>query len=142
MKEILYIQAGELSNYTGTHFWNTQESYLTMNESRDFAGIDPGVAFCENIDDKVSVPCDISPPESAYTFIGPAHIMSSFDFNRQKMQVFTQYSTVNSYNLWQMAANFGTLARCNALGNTGEVPEELTESLWCDITCSVARFPV
>jgi hypothetical protein len=55
MKEILYIQAGELSNYTGTHFWNTQESYLTLSESEDYTEIDPSVSFCENVDDKVSV---------------------------------------------------------------------------------------
>ena len=28
MKEIIYIQAGNFANYIGTHFWNTQESYL------------------------------------------------------------------------------------------------------------------
>lgn len=55
MKEILYIQAGQLSNYTGTHFWNTQESYLASNESKDYADIDPSLSFCENVDDKVSV---------------------------------------------------------------------------------------
>ena len=53
MKEILYIQAGELSNYTGTHFWNTQESYLALNE--DYTEFDSGVSFCENVDDKVSL---------------------------------------------------------------------------------------
>ena len=53
MKEILYIQAGELSNYTGTHFWNTQERYLALNE--DYNEIDSSVSFCENVDDKVSV---------------------------------------------------------------------------------------
>ena len=53
MKEILYIQAGELSNYTGTHFWNAQESYLALNE--DYNEIDSSVSFCENVDDKVSV---------------------------------------------------------------------------------------
>lgn len=42
--------------------------------------------------------------------------------------------------LCQTAANFGTLARSNALGDM-EVPEELTESLWCDIITSVAGFP-
>ncbi|KAF8990150.1 mtDNA inheritance protein Dml1 [Cyathus striatus] len=31
MKEIVYIQAGEFSNYVGTHFWNTQESYFTYD---------------------------------------------------------------------------------------------------------------
>ena len=55
MKEILYIQAGELSNYTGSHFWNTQESYLASNESQDYTEVDSGVSFCENVDDKVSV---------------------------------------------------------------------------------------
>jgi hypothetical protein len=55
MKEILYIQAGELSNYTGTHFWNTQESYLALNEFQDYAEVDSSVSFCENVDDKVSV---------------------------------------------------------------------------------------
>ena len=32
MKEILYIQAGSLANYIGTHFWNTQETYLSFEE--------------------------------------------------------------------------------------------------------------
>lgn len=32
MKEIIYIQAGEFSNYTGTHFWNTQEAYFTYED--------------------------------------------------------------------------------------------------------------
>ncbi|KAI0920356.1 hypothetical protein AcV5_010118 [Taiwanofungus camphoratus] len=35
MKEILYIQAGSLSNYIGTHFWNTQESYFTYEEDEE-----------------------------------------------------------------------------------------------------------
>ena len=85
MKEILYIQAGELSNYTGTHFWNTQESYLTLDESGDHAGIDPSVAFCENVDDKVSVRYLISSSLISLFLIGQAHIMSSLGYNRQKM---------------------------------------------------------
>ncbi|KAG0698563.1 Misato segment II tubulin-like domain-containing protein [Suillus ampliporus] len=32
MREIIYIQAGSFANYTGTHFWNTQESYFTYND--------------------------------------------------------------------------------------------------------------
>ncbi|KAG1867812.1 Misato segment II tubulin-like domain-containing protein [Suillus subalutaceus] len=32
MREIIYIQAGSLANYTGTHFWNTQESYFTYDD--------------------------------------------------------------------------------------------------------------
>ena len=85
MKEILYIQAGELSNYTGTHFWNTQESYLTSNNFRD--KVDSGVSFCENVDDKVSVRYLIQSSLIHLLLIGQAHIMSSPDFNRQQMQV-------------------------------------------------------
>lgn len=44
------------------------------------------------------------------------------------------------YNLSQTVANFGTLARCNT-GNMGQAPEELTESLWCDISSPTAGFP-
>ncbi|KAI0072181.1 tubulin nucleotide-binding domain-like protein [Panus rudis PR-1116 ss-1] len=35
MKEILYIQAGNRSNWIGSHFWNTQESYFTYEEGED-----------------------------------------------------------------------------------------------------------
>ena len=35
MKEILYIQAGNVSNHIGTHFWNTQESYFTYGDDQD-----------------------------------------------------------------------------------------------------------
>ncbi|KAF8890836.1 tubulin domain-containing protein [Gymnopilus junonius] len=49
MKEILYIQAGELSNYTGTHFWNTQESYLQADELQ-VSEIASNISFSETID--------------------------------------------------------------------------------------------
>lgn len=32
MKEIIHIQAGELSNYVGTHYFNTLESYFSYGE--------------------------------------------------------------------------------------------------------------
>ncbi|KAK2463884.1 hypothetical protein APHAL10511_004056 [Amanita phalloides] len=32
MHEILYIQAGSFANYIGTHFWNTQETYLSFED--------------------------------------------------------------------------------------------------------------
>ncbi|KAI0776815.1 tubulin nucleotide-binding domain-like protein [Trametes elegans] len=35
MKEILYVQAGPLANFVGTHFWNAQESYFTYGEDED-----------------------------------------------------------------------------------------------------------
>ncbi|KAF9481069.1 tubulin nucleotide-binding domain-like protein [Pholiota conissans] len=51
MKEIIYIQAGEFSNYTGTHFWNTQESYLPYDEHGD-TEIEGDVSFCEGVDEE------------------------------------------------------------------------------------------
>ncbi len=53
MKEILYIQAGRLSNYTGTHFWNAQESYLTSDNGEP--RVDSSISFCESIDEQVRV---------------------------------------------------------------------------------------
>ncbi|KAJ4490746.1 mtDNA inheritance protein Dml1 [Lentinula aciculospora] len=35
MREILYVQAGNLANYVGTHFWNTQESYFTYSDDTE-----------------------------------------------------------------------------------------------------------
>lgn len=49
MREILYIQAGSLSNYTGTHFWNTQESYFTYDED-DIPLVDNSISFKEGRD--------------------------------------------------------------------------------------------
>jgi hypothetical protein len=52
MKEIFYIQAGALANYTGTHFWNTQESYFTYGED-DEALTFHDTSFGEGINRKV-----------------------------------------------------------------------------------------
>ncbi|KAJ3800617.1 Misato segment II tubulin-like domain-containing protein [Lentinula aff. detonsa] len=35
MREILYVQAGNLANYIGTHFWNTQESYFAYSDDEE-----------------------------------------------------------------------------------------------------------
>ena len=53
MKEIIYIQAGRLSNYTGTHFWNTQQCYLPSNDGEDV--VDSKVSFCESRDEQVRI---------------------------------------------------------------------------------------
>jgi Misato Segment II tubulin-like domain len=46
MKEIIYIQAGTFANYTGTHFWNTQQSYLDEDETESY---DWNVSFREGL---------------------------------------------------------------------------------------------
>ncbi|KAK0451190.1 mtDNA inheritance protein Dml1 [Desarmillaria tabescens] len=46
MREILYIQAGQLANYVGTHFWNTQETYLG-DETGDPIQISHATSFGE-----------------------------------------------------------------------------------------------
>ena len=55
MKEIIYIQAGNFSNYIGSHFWNTQESYFTYGEE-DASIVDHDISFREGQNLKVS-PC-------------------------------------------------------------------------------------
>ncbi|KAH7886241.1 Misato segment II tubulin-like domain-containing protein [Phlebopus sp. FC_14] len=49
MREIIYIQAGSFSNYIGTHFWNTQESYFTYDEGEPSIA-DHGISFMEGRD--------------------------------------------------------------------------------------------
>ncbi|KAI0061973.1 tubulin nucleotide-binding domain-like protein [Artomyces pyxidatus] len=48
MREIIYIQAGNFSNYIGTHFWNTQQSYFTYSED-DEVLVDHDVSFREGV---------------------------------------------------------------------------------------------
>lgn len=53
MKEIIYIQAGNLANHIGTHFWNTQESYFTYEEGEDPI-VEHDISFREGSTLKVS----------------------------------------------------------------------------------------
>lgn len=57
MKEIIYIQAGSLANFTGTHFWNTQESYFIYGSEEDGNADDPivsnDISFREGLTYKV-----------------------------------------------------------------------------------------
>ncbi|KAF8131640.1 Misato segment II tubulin-like domain-containing protein [Boletus edulis] len=50
MREIIHIQAGSLSNYTGTHFWNTQENYFVYDEE-DISMTDHNISFSEGRDE-------------------------------------------------------------------------------------------
>jgi hypothetical protein len=49
MKEIIYIQAGTCANYAGTHFWNTQESYLGEDDAENSVAHDWDVSFREGL---------------------------------------------------------------------------------------------
>jgi hypothetical protein len=49
MKEIIYLQAGTFANYTGTHFWNTQESYLSDDTAEHSFKHDRDVSFRETL---------------------------------------------------------------------------------------------
>jgi len=58
MKEILYIQAGTLPNFVGTHFWNTQESYFQYDgdegdDGADEPEINHDTSFREGLSPKV-----------------------------------------------------------------------------------------
>jgi len=35
MREIIYVQAGTTANYVGTHFWNVQDQYATLDAEGD-----------------------------------------------------------------------------------------------------------
>ena len=52
MREIIHIQAGPLSNYAGTHYWNAQESYFAYDED-DVSITDHNISFKEGRDNHV-----------------------------------------------------------------------------------------
>jgi len=60
MREILYIQAGPVSNYTGTHYWNTQEGYFTYDKS-DVPLTDHSISFKEGRDLHVRLTPTVTP---------------------------------------------------------------------------------
>lgn len=63
MKEILYIQAGSLANYVGTHFWNTQENYFIYGSEDDEGEpiVSNDISFKDDLAYKVS-PYDVLRP--------------------------------------------------------------------------------
>ena len=83
MKEILYISAGELSNYTSAHFWNTQESYL---QSEDQDSVASEISFCETMDTQVSK-SDSRQIAIHLSLTGQVNIMSSITVVRPQMWV-------------------------------------------------------
>lgn len=48
MREIITLQLGQQSNYLGTHFWNTQESYFTYGEDEE-SPVDHDVHFRQGL---------------------------------------------------------------------------------------------
>lgn len=66
MKEIIYIQAGNISNHVGTHFWNAQQSYFTYREGEEVL-VEHDVSFREGISPRVSRSLDVPCGFRAYT---------------------------------------------------------------------------
>ncbi|KAL1723957.1 Misato segment II tubulin-like domain-containing protein [Schizophyllum commune] len=52
MREIVYIQSGNSANYVGSHFWNTQECYLTEEDETVY---DRRVSFRESLADNGTI---------------------------------------------------------------------------------------
>lgn len=53
MREVLYVQAGSLSNFVGTHFWNAQESYFSYDNDDEEPIINHDISFREGVSAKV-----------------------------------------------------------------------------------------
>ena len=56
----MYIQAGTLPNFVGTHFWNTQESYFqydgdTDTDETDEPEVNHDISFREGVSPKVGL---------------------------------------------------------------------------------------
>lgn len=56
MREIIYVQAGRFANYAGTHFWNTQESYVPyVEDGQEGSDVDSMISFSESVDAEVCI---------------------------------------------------------------------------------------
>lgn len=49
MREIVHIQAGSFSNFIGTHYFNTLESYLSSEDEEVQNSVDHGISFREGV---------------------------------------------------------------------------------------------
>ncbi len=64
MREILYLQAGNYSNYVGTHFWNTQDMYRSLDEGNQ---VDDSISFTER--QNSDVPSSLDPPRQRISVV-------------------------------------------------------------------------
>lgn len=135
MREIIYVQAGTLANYTGTHFWNTQETYLFDTTVKDSLtnSHDPDVSFREGLSQTV---CIYSAHHRLrYDHFNRDNLLFARGFlflieKARKLQTFEGDRPLISVYI----ANFGTLAKTNALLGTNEddLPDEGVPAIWSD----------
>ncbi|EKM52417.1 uncharacterized protein PHACADRAFT_211670 [Phanerochaete carnosa HHB-10118-sp] len=52
MREILYFQAGRVSNFIGTHFWNAQENCFTYEDDAQESLVNHDVSFREGLNQR------------------------------------------------------------------------------------------
>ena len=145
MKEIIYIQAGNLANYTGTHFWNTQESYLNSDDaeldSEHSIAYDWDVSFREGLSASVRSFYYFVDMRWNVTFLERTYLLSQVvDFWQKRWAANTSSATSTTGNPKQ--ANFGTLSRSNALLGTDEDenPGENHPVIWYDISSHQPNF--
>lgn len=72
MREIIYVQAGTTANYVGTHFWNEQDHYATVEVDAGAGGdeqerIDHAKSFSIREDPDTARIMSFAIPRSAVT---------------------------------------------------------------------------
>lgn len=114
MREIIHIQAGPLSNYTGTHYWNTQENYFVYDED-DVSTTDYNISFKEGRDEHVRLVCFVRILVLHHLcLIHRTSLLCAQGFllSIRNVRVFLAKGIQASAHLpWLRKANFGTLTR-------------------------------
>lgn len=122
MREIVYINAGNFSNYIGTHFFNTQQAYLEDADANheDESAVDSVVSFREGL----------SNVRQIISFFNPQAKLKQFHCNRVSKRIAPVFSCLTS-NVSSRTSddgetsypfileNFGTLAKYNELYTAG-----------------------
>ena len=113
MREILYFQLGNYSNYIGTHFWNIQEAYLSQQSGNE-----------GSIDDQISLTERQSPNVRLFSCLFIYAFFGCWDYSRASYSIRGSWYLIGKVgnimcvgqlhlNLFRLE-NFGTLARSNA----------------------------
>lgn len=116
MREIIHIQAGSLSNYTGTHYWNTQENYFDYDED-DISITDHNISFKEGRDEHVRPVYYLRQPVPVVRHLHPIYrigllcVRGSLLLIRNVRVVFARRVEASAHAPCLCKANFGTLTR-------------------------------
>jgi len=115
MREIIYVQAGTTANYVGTHFWNEQDYYATLEANGDEQErIDHATSFSIREDPNTARIVSLEIPRSTRDRLCSVQILSDRDCCCSRGRVWARHSGTTLETNTGTAGNLGGLIRAQA----------------------------